>query len=160
FITAAITFQVVVQFVRRFDNWRSIQAQTVLGSKVCQNALAQSVLVRPKPSVRVVKIGDDPDAQQVITEITEWAVADCAGNVPQRVVVVAAVNCVAIRGEAPILPESRSCNAVHRKTIGRLSNRSQAGLRTENVIRTDLLERRISFKVADYILHLNSSGVG
>src|SRR5215472_17392505 len=101
-------------------------------------------LMWAKPRVDVPKVGDDPHAQQVIAEITEWGTT---------------VNWSPVRGKSPVVPERGRCHTGHRKTRLRPIPHGSAGRRRKNAVGQDLLVRGVRLEVADDIDHLDPPGV-
>src|SRR5947209_2344029 len=86
-----------VKLVPGLNDRGSIQAGAVDRSQRRQHLTALGSLVRSKTRINEPEVGDDPHAQQVVTEIAEraaWALG-------------AAVNGVAIARKPPILPQVR-----------------------------------------------------
>src|SRR5690349_12921855 len=104
-------------------------------------------LMRAKPGVSVPEVGDDPHAQDVITEVTERR---------------AAVDRAPVGGKSPVLPESWSRHAGDIKAVilHRGITHAAAGRGLENAGGRDLFDRRVRLKRADDIRHLNAALVG
>lgn len=113
----------------------------------------------------IPEIGKNPRAQQVVAEVPEGAVLDGCVNACIRTgtVVVASVDCVAVRGHPPVLPDVRRGYADDREAVRGKNcgiSHAAAGCGSQGAIRQPLLVGGIGLKIGDDVHRLEAAHVG
>src|SRR5215470_12979403 len=157
FGAAPVAFEVDVQLIGRLDDRRSVQAQSMLGRQVRKYFPAFRAGIGGIH--RVPEVGDDPHAQEVVAEISERAVAGLM-ILAKGIIVVAAVDSVAIGGKSPILPELGCSDAGHRKTRRFAGTHGPARREREGPVGQPLFRRGVGLEVAHDVYHLDVAFVG
>src|SRR5215471_4417023 len=136
---------------------RSVQAQAILGRQVRKYFPAFRAGIGGIH--RVPEVGDDPHAQEVVAEIPERAVAGLM-ILGKGIIVIAAVNGVAIGGKSPILPELGCSDAGHRKTRRFAGTHGPTRGESEGPVGQPLFRRGVGLEVAHDVYHLDVAFVG
>src|SRR5262249_39308510 len=141
-----------MELVTRTDDGRAVQGRAVLGRRGCKDLLTVRGWCDAGSSadgkLGVPEVRDDPHPQQVVAEVPERAVVGRAGDFPERIVVVAAVDRVAVARNPPVLSERGRGDAGHREAWRLSIAHGAARLRCEGSVH-ELRRADVGLEVAD-----------